>query len=113
MTKKLKEYQEKQQLRWDYINNLQSVAKSHPNYNDYTVTVDSLYRTDYYESGTIISISPTREGFDKKLPKTYKGKKVLDATKHDLRFLDKKNTIAGLVALGRGRKDTSGFVVKA
>jgi hypothetical protein len=50
--------------------------------------------------------------FDKKLPKTYKGKRVLDATKHDLRFIDPKNTIAGLVALGRGRKDSSGFVVK-
>lgn len=64
MNKKLKEYQEQQKLRWDHIKELQSVAKSHPNYNDYTVTVDSLYRTDYYESGTIISISPTREGFD-------------------------------------------------
>lgn len=51
--------------------------------------------------------------FDKKLPKTWKGKKVIDATKHDLRFLDPKNTIAGLVALGKARKDTSGFVVKA
>lgn len=29
------------------------------------------------------------------------------------RFLDKKNTIAGLIALGKARKDTSGFVVKA
>lgn len=51
--------------------------------------------------------------FDKKLPKTWKGKKVIDATKHDLRFIDPKNTIAGLVALGKAKKDTSGFVVKA
>jgi hypothetical protein len=50
--------------------------------------------------------------FDKKLPKTWNGKKVFDATKHDLRFLDPKNTIAGLVALGKARKDNSGFVVK-
>ena len=49
--------------------------------------------------------------FRKELPKTWMGKKVVDATKHDLRFLDKKNTIAGLVALGKGRKDNSGFVV--
>jgi hypothetical protein len=49
--------------------------------------------------------------FDKRLPAKYKGKKVIDATKHDLRFIDPKNTIAGLVALGKGRKDSSGFVV--
>jgi len=50
--------------------------------------------------------------FDKTLPKTWKGKKVIDATKHDLRFIDPKNTIAGLVALGKARRDNSGFVVK-
>jgi hypothetical protein len=52
--------------------------------------------------------------FSKKLPKKYKGKKVISGVDHDLRFLDPKNCIVGLVALGRGgRKDTSGFVVKA
>jgi hypothetical protein len=50
--------------------------------------------------------------FNKKLPKTWMGKKVIDATLHDLRFLDPKNTIAGLVALGKARKDMSGFVVE-
>lgn len=50
--------------------------------------------------------------FNKKLPKTWMGRRVIDATKHDLRFLDKKNTIAGLIALGKARKDDSGFVVK-
>lgn len=50
--------------------------------------------------------------FDKKLPKTHLGRKVIDATLHDLRFLDPKKTVAGLIALGKARKDTSGFVVK-
>lgn len=50
--------------------------------------------------------------FDKRLPKTYKGKKVIDGVKHDLRFLDPKGIVVGLVALGNGKKDTSGFVVK-
>lgn len=50
--------------------------------------------------------------FDSKLPKTYNGKKVIDGTKHDARFLDPKNCIVGLVALGKARKDKSGFVVK-
>lgn len=49
--------------------------------------------------------------FSKKLPKTWMGKKVVSGMDHDLRFLDPKNTIVGLVALGKARKDTSGFVV--
>ena len=47
--------------------------------------------------------------FDK-LPETYMGRVVNDADEHDLRFLDPKNTIAGLKAKGRAKKDTSGFV---
>jgi len=41
----------------------------------------------------------------------YKGFKVVNADAHDLRFLDGKNTIAGLVAKGKARKDYSGFVL--
>jgi hypothetical protein len=49
--------------------------------------------------------------FRKKLPNMYKGFKVINADAHDLRFLDVKNTIAGLVAKGKARKDYSGFVL--
>ena len=49
--------------------------------------------------------------FRKSLPKKYKGYKVINADLHDLRFLDIKNTIAGLVAKGKARKDYSGFVL--
>lgn len=49
--------------------------------------------------------------FDKTLPKVYKSKKVIDGTLHDLTFLHPKNCIVGLVALGKARKDTSGFVI--
>ena len=44
-------------------------------------------------------------------PKRYKGFKVINGDKHDLRFLDKKNVIVGLKAKGKGKKDKSGFVV--
>lgn len=50
--------------------------------------------------------------FDKKLPRTYKGKRVISGDDHDLRFLDKKNVIVGLLAKGKAKKDTSGFVIK-
>ena len=46
-----------------------------------------------------------------KLPETYKGKKVIDGDKTDLRFLDSKNVIVGLVPKGKGKKDTTGFIV--
>lgn len=49
--------------------------------------------------------------FAKQLPKKYKGKEVISGVDHDLRFLDPKNCVVGLVALGKGRKDTSGFVI--
>jgi hypothetical protein len=47
--------------------------------------------------------------FDR-LPAEYMGRVVNDADEHDLRFLDPLNTIAGLKAKGRAKKDTSGFV---
>jgi len=49
--------------------------------------------------------------FDK-LPKTYKGIKVVTGDDNDLRFLDKKGVIIGLTPKGRGRSDKSGFVVR-
>jgi hypothetical protein len=47
---------------------------------------------------------------DKVLPKTWNGLKVHNGDETDLRFLDKRG-IVGLYAKGRGRKDTSGFIV--
>jgi hypothetical protein len=47
----------------------------------------------------------------KKLPKKYLGRKVIDGDETDLRFLDPKNSIVGLIAKGKARHDQSGFVV--
>ena len=49
--------------------------------------------------------------FDKKLPKTYRKKKVISGDEHDLRFLDKKGVVVGLTAKGRGKKDKTGFII--
>ncbi len=46
------------------------------------------------------------------LPNTYKGKKVIDGDINDLRFLDPKGVVVGLVEKGRAKKDASGFVVE-
>ena len=49
--------------------------------------------------------------FRNELPKTYLNKKVINGDKHDLRFLDPKNVIVGLIAKGKAKTDTSGFVL--
>jgi hypothetical protein len=50
--------------------------------------------------------------FDK-LPAEFYGVQVIDGDETDLRFLDPAPCIVGLLAKGRAKKDTSGFVVKA
>jgi hypothetical protein len=50
--------------------------------------------------------------FRGKLPDTYKGKKVINGDENDLRFLDPKGVIVGLVEKGKAKKDASGFVVE-
>ena len=49
--------------------------------------------------------------FDK-LPKVYKGNKVIDGDIHDMRFLDTENVIVGLKPKGKGIKDNSNFVIR-
>lgn len=50
--------------------------------------------------------------FRHKLPKTFKGLRVINGDKDDLRFLDPKGVVVGLIAKGKKAKaDTSGFVI--
>jgi hypothetical protein len=49
--------------------------------------------------------------FKKELPAKHLGWKVINGDETDLRFLDEKNVIVGLVAKGKAKKDTTGFVV--
>lgn len=45
------------------------------------------------------------------LPDVWAGVKVIDGTETDLRFLDAQNSIVGLIAKGKAKKDTSGFTI--
>lgn len=47
------------------------------------------------------------------LPETYYGRPVINGDETDLRFLDPYNVVVGLKAKGRGKKDTSGFIVRS
>ena len=46
------------------------------------------------------------------LPKTYGTFEVIDGDEHDLRFLDERPRIVGLLAKGKARKDMTGFRVR-
>lgn len=50
--------------------------------------------------------------FSGDLPRKWRGNRVIDGDKSDLRFLDPAPRIVGLKAKGKARKDTSGFVVQ-
>lgn len=47
------------------------------------------------------------------VPTEYAGKPVVDGDLSDLRFLDPRGVIVGLKAKGDGKKDKSGFVIRA
>lgn len=48
------------------------------------------------------------------VPDTWRGMRVIDGDKHDLRHLDPRGVIVGLTPKGRkAKRDTSGFVVRA
>ena len=50
---------------------------------------------------------------DKELPSMFKGLKVINGDDHDMRFLDEPNSVVGLKAKGKARKDYTGFVIDA
>ena len=50
---------------------------------------------------------------NKILPAAYEGYEVINGDESDLRFLDKKGVVVGLIAKGQAKKSTSGFAVAA
>ena len=48
--------------------------------------------------------------FRNQLPKTWNGYQVVDGDESDLRFLDKKGVVVGLIEKGLAKKDSTGFV---
>ena len=113
-------------LAWEkYTLNEQTVFEAFPNVqfydytkvlgrkvagiNNYHLTFSAADGNDADVAKAIAQGMNVAVVFDK-LPETYMGRAVNDADEHDLRFLDPVNTIAGLKAKGRAKKDTSGFV---
>lgn len=47
-----------------------------------------------------------------KIPKKYKGYRVISGMSHDMRFMDPKNVIVGLLPLRKAKSDKTGFLIK-
>ena len=105
------------------IDNNKSVMELHPDvqFYDYTKVFNYLkhdinYHLTFSYSGKNLTEckKAIKEGynvavvFKSKLPKKYLGLKVIDGDKHDLRYLDKKGVIVGLLAKGVAKKTQSG-----
>jgi hypothetical protein len=69
------------------------VAKALANYGD-TVSFAAVFKS-------------------KTLPQQFLSRTVINGDESDLRFLDDKGVVVGLIAKGRAKKSTSGFVVEA
>ena len=78
------------------------------NYNlTFSLKEDNLYKAVGVKTAYNTNVAVV---FRNKLPETWNGFKVIDGDTNDLRFLDKPNSIVGLLAKGKAKKDTTGFV---
>jgi hypothetical protein len=89
--RKIKEFKN-YHLTWSYSN-------ANPKY-------EAMF-TDAKKAGMNIAVVFRDENF----PRKFLNWKVIDGDKDDLRFLDPKNSIVGLKAKGKAKKDKSGFVI--
>jgi hypothetical protein len=98
---------------YDYTKNPEPYKRTRKNYHlTFSKSEDNIAEClDALKNGVNVAVV-----FEKKLPKTYLGYKVINGDESDLRFLDKKSkgkaVIVGLTAKGKAKKDTTGFVVR-
>ena len=104
----------------------QSVLDLHPDvqFYDYTKVISHLdhglknYHVTFSDSGrndgdikkAIKAGVNVAVVFRDQLPRRWQRKRVIDGDRHDLRFLDPRGVIIGLVAKGAGRKSNNAFI---
>jgi len=98
---------------YDYTKNLKWAFKDIP--PNYHLTF-SYSGTDEYKPLADKVIKETSHNvavvFDKELPDTFMGRKVIDGDINDFRFDDDQGVIVGLKAKGKAKKSSSAFVIK-
>ena len=83
------------------------------NYKNYHVTFSDSGRNDSDIDAAIRSGHNVAVVFRDKLPKRWKGLRVINGDRHDLRFKDPGGVIVGLVAKGLGRNINNKFIKAA
>lgn len=85
--------------------------KRKSSFNNYQLTYSKSEETSLTAiQGIVRAANNVAVVFDK-LPQTWQGMEVVNGDLSDLRPLDKRGVIVGLVAKGSAKKDVSGFVV--
>ena len=83
-----------------------------PNYH---LTLSYSEADEEYAEEVLMAVADTGVNaavvFRDRLPDTFKGFRVIDGDKDDLRFLDPKGVVVGLKAKGKAKQDKSGFVI--
>jgi hypothetical protein len=96
-------------LFYDYTKSIKQIEKYKGTNYKLTFSLSETNQTDaikvLLDGGSIAAV------FSGELPQSYKGFKVIDGDKTDLRYFDPSNVIVGLKAKGQAKKDTSGFVI--
>ena len=80
------------------------------NINNYSLTFSRAEDNEHHINNVMNKGQNVAVVF-KSIPKTYKGFTVINGDETDLRFLDPKNKIVGLLAKGEAKTDTTGFTV--
>ena len=97
---------------YDYTKSL-ARAKRYKDYRNYSLTFSKSECNDKEVNEAVNLGINVAAVFSDDLPKTYKGKKVVDGDLSDLEMLKYKDVILGLKAKGDAKKDTSGFVINS
>ena len=96
-------------LFYDYTKSIKQIEKYKGTNYKLTFSLSETNQTEaiqvLLDGGNIAAV------FSGELPQSYKGFKVIDGDKTDLRYFDPANVIVGLKAKGQAKKDTSGFVI--
>ena len=96
-------------LFYDYTKSIKEIEKYKGTNYKLTFSLSETNQTEaiqvLLDGGNIAAV------FSGELPQSYKGFKVIDGDKSDLRYFDPANVIVGLKAKGQAKKDTSGFVI--
>ena len=98
---------------YDYTKVIKRAYQDRP--SNYHITLSYSEADPDYAKQVLAAVRETGTNaavvFRDKLPKTFKGLRVIDGDKDDLRFLDPQGVIVGLKAKGKAKQDKSGFVI--